>query len=73
MADAEAVDVVVVGAGHNGLIAAARLARAGLSVKIVEEQPVIGGAVRTERPFGRVPDLRASTGAHTIPLAVDAA
>ena len=41
-------DVVVVGAGHNGLTAAAYLARQGLSVKVVEARHVIGGAAVTE-------------------------
>jgi phytoene dehydrogenase-like protein len=41
-------DVVVVGAGHNGLTAAAYLARRGLSVKVVEARHAIGGAAVTE-------------------------
>ncbi|MBT6429586.1 MAG: FAD-dependent oxidoreductase, partial [Rhodospirillaceae bacterium] len=41
-------DVVVVGGGHNGLVCAAYLARAGLSVKVVERRAVIGGAAVTE-------------------------
>lgn len=38
-------DVIVVGAGHNGLVAAAYLARAGLDVLVVERNPSVGGAV----------------------------
>ena len=41
-------DAIVVGAGHNGLTAAAYLARAGLSVLVVEQRDVIGGATVTE-------------------------
>jgi phytoene dehydrogenase-like protein len=44
-------DVVVVGAGHNGLTAAAYLARANLRVLVVESRERIGGACQLERPF----------------------
>ena len=37
-------DVIVIGAGHNGLVSAAYLARAGLDVLVVEKNPHIGGA-----------------------------
>lgn len=37
-------DVVIVGGGHNGLTSAAYLAKAGLSVLVLEKQPVVGGA-----------------------------
>ncbi|HEY2175937.1 MAG TPA: NAD(P)/FAD-dependent oxidoreductase [Mycobacteriales bacterium] len=62
------VDVVVVGAGHNGLVAATLLARAGLSVEVLERADVIGGACRTEHPFTRAPGLAASTGAYLLGL-----
>jgi len=61
-------DVVVVGAGHNGLVAATMLARAGLSVVVVERDHVVGGAARTETPFAKVPGLRQSTGAYLLGL-----
>jgi phytoene dehydrogenase-like protein len=41
-------DAVVIGAGHNGLVAAAMLADAGWSVSVLEASDVVGGAVRTE-------------------------
>ncbi|HEV7864148.1 MAG TPA: NAD(P)/FAD-dependent oxidoreductase, partial [Acidimicrobiia bacterium] len=44
-------DVVVIGAGHNGLTAAAYLARAGRSVLVVERRGQIGGACTLETPF----------------------
>ena len=45
-------DVVVVGAGHNGLTAAAYMARAGLSVLVLERRGQLGGACTLETPFG---------------------
>jgi phytoene dehydrogenase-like protein len=41
-------DVIVIGAGHNGLTCAGYLARAGLKVKVVERRHVVGGAAVTE-------------------------
>jgi phytoene dehydrogenase-like protein len=64
----ERIDAIVVGAGHNGLVAALLLARSGLSVRVVEEKDVVGGAARTERPFARAPGLGSSTGAYLLGL-----
>jgi phytoene dehydrogenase-like protein len=60
-----AVDAVVVGAGHNGLVAACYLARAGLTVEVVERDDVLGGAVSTVE---RWPGVRVDRGssAHVI-------
>lgn len=64
----EQVDVVVVGAGHNGLVAALLMARAGLSVTVLEAKDVVGGAVRTEHPFAKAPGVGQSTGAYLLGL-----
>jgi len=45
-------DVAVVGAGHNGLVAAGYLAKAGLDVAVIERQALPGGLCRSGDPFG---------------------
>src|SRR5947208_6259802 len=62
------VDVVIIGAGHNGLVAALLLARSGLDVLVLEAQDIVGGAARSERPFAKAPDLTVSTGAYLLGL-----
>ncbi len=44
-------DVIILGAGHNGLVAAAYLARAGLSVLLLEKNDYIGGATTSQKVF----------------------
>src|SRR6266480_6817762 len=44
-------DVVILGAGHNGLVAASYLGRAGLSVLLLEKNDYIGGATASQRIF----------------------
>jgi phytoene dehydrogenase-like protein len=61
-------DVAIIGAGHNGLVAAIMLARHGLTVTMFEEQATIGGAAKTEYPFGKAPKLGASSGAYLLGL-----
>jgi phytoene dehydrogenase-like protein len=45
-------DAIVIGGGHNGLVAAAYLARSGLSTVVCERRGVLGGAAVSEHPFG---------------------
>jgi len=45
-------DAIVVGGGHNGLVAASYLARAGKRTVLLERRPVVGGAAVTEQPWG---------------------
>jgi phytoene dehydrogenase-like protein len=47
-----AYDAIVIGGGHNGLVAGAYLAKAGLRTVICEAREVVGGAAVTEQPFG---------------------
>ena len=58
-------DVIVIGAGHNGLTCAAYLARAGLKVRVVERRGVVGGAAVTEEFH---PGFRNSVAAYTVSL-----
>ena len=58
-------DVIVIGAGHNGLVAAARLAGRGLQVLVLERRPLVGGACVTEEIF---PGYRVSTAAYLVSL-----
>jgi phytoene dehydrogenase-like protein len=58
-------DVVIIGAGHNGLTCAAYLAMAGLRVKVVERRKAVGGAAVTEEFH---PGFRNSVAAYTVSL-----
>src|SRR5450631_2110231 len=58
-------DVVIIGAGHNGLTCAAYLAMAGLRVKVMERRKTVGGAAVTEEFH---PGFRNSVAAYTVSL-----
>ncbi|MEA2131858.1 MAG: hypothetical protein QOJ85_4749, partial [Solirubrobacteraceae bacterium] len=60
-------DAVVVGGGHNGLVAAAYLARAGRRCLVLERRADVGGAAVSERPFAGV-DARLSRYAYLVSL-----
>ena len=61
----DVLDVVVIGGGHNGLVCAAYLAGAGLSVGVVERRRIVGGAAVTEEFH---PGFRNSTASYTVSL-----
>ena len=63
-------DAVVVGAGHNGLVAAAYLARAGWSVLVLERRAEVGGAAVSRQVFPGV-DVRLSAYSYLVSLLPD--
>src|SRR6476619_5057538 len=50
-------DAIVVGGGHNGLVAAAYLARSGARTVVLERRGTTGGAATTEQPWPEAPEL----------------
>lgn len=58
-------DIIIVGGGHNGLVCAAYLAKAGLKVTVLERRHVLGGAAVTEEFH---PGFRNSVAAYTVSL-----
>ncbi len=61
-------DAIIIGAGHNGLVAAAYLARAGRKVLVLERRELVGGCAVTEEIW---PGYRVSTAAYLISLLQD--
>jgi phytoene dehydrogenase-like protein len=59
-------DVVVIGGGHNGLVAAGLLAKQGARVVVLERRDVVGGAAITEKPWG--PDYKMTALSYVVSL-----
>jgi phytoene dehydrogenase-like protein len=59
------IDALIIGGGHNGLVCAFYLARAGLKVRIVERRDIVGGAAVTEEFH---PGFRNSVASYTVSL-----
>jgi phytoene dehydrogenase-like protein len=62
---AERYDAVIIGGGHNGLVSAAYLARAGMKTLVLEQRHVLGGAAVTEELF---PGFRFSVFSYVVSL-----
>lgn len=60
------LDVVVIGGGHNGLVAAGLLAKQGQQVTVLERREVVGGAAITEQPWG--PDFKVTALSYVVSL-----
>src|SRR5579872_2220735 len=58
-------DAIIIGGGHNGLVTAAYLARAGKRVLVLERREMVGGCAVTEEIW---PGYRVSTGAYLVSL-----
>src|SRR5450432_4900688 len=59
-------DVVIIGGGHNGLVAASYLARNGLRTLVCERRDIVGGAAVSEHPFG--PDFTVTSLSYVVSL-----
>ena len=62
---ARTYDAVIIGGGHNGLVSAAYLARAGMSTLVLEKRELLGGAAVTEEIF---PGFRFSVASYVVSL-----
>jgi phytoene dehydrogenase-like protein len=68
---ANAYDAIVIGGGHNGLVAAAYLAKAGARVVVCEARHKTGGAAATDQPWPEHPEFKVTTLSYVMSLMPD--
>jgi phytoene dehydrogenase-like protein len=65
-------DAIVIGGGHNGLAAAAYLAKAGLRTEVLEARHKTGGAASTDAPWPEAPEFKVTTYSYVVSLMPEA-
>lgn len=68
---ANSYDAIVIGGGHNGLVAAAYLARTGARVVVCEARHKVGGAASTDAPWPDAPEFKVTTYSYVMSLMPD--
>ena len=68
---ANSYNAIVIGGGHNGLVAAAYLAKAGARVVVCEARHKTGGAAATDRPWPDHPEFKVTTLSYVMSLMPD--
>ncbi|MGH2736780.1 MAG: phytoene desaturase family protein [Actinomycetota bacterium] len=65
---ANSYDAIVIGGGHNGLVAGAYLARSGANVVVLESRHKVGGAAATDSPWPEAPEFKVTTYSYVMSL-----
>ena len=64
----ESYDAIIIGGGHNGLVAAAYLARSGARTLVLEQRSSTGGAATTEAPWPDAPQFKVTRLSYVMSL-----